>query len=1033
MLTFYHATSSDRLLSHLLTIIKTQPPSSVFTEEQFMVANHGVERWLSQQLAQHFQVFANYQFFLPEPFFQQLNRKLKKSPTNQSLTQEQLLWQIEALLRDVDREVFAPLQDYLSGDNLPMKRYQLATVLSQLFHAYQQARPELLLAWQQGLRKTQHPAEIWQQALWQKIVTASESENYAPLYQTTIAQLQQAQHGQFRYQLPERLFAFAIPTLPPLALQYLHAVAKHCQVHFYCLAPSITLTAQHPVLASLGQQGRAFWHSVQNLPGLQNLENLNRPILAEQRHTILAHLQSDLARGVGSDSTTALQRDDSISIHACHSRMREVEVVKNQLVDSLEKRPALQLHEMVIVAPNIQDYAPYLHAVFTDIPHSIASQHLQLGHEVCAAFIQFLKLCDSRFGWQTVMDLLEQPSIYPSFDLSTDDLDLLKYWLNQTQIRWGQSAQHKRQFALPPLHENTWQASLERLLMGYAVNQEDDFVAGVLPYPHLEGSSAQALGGLCDFIHLLFAASHQLQQVHTLQAWSEQFAQYSERLFAKVSPSEQHILQNLMADLAEKFAPIHQQTLELKVITRWLDQQLASQTSASGLLRGQLTCCSLAAVRGIPFQVIALLGMNEGEFPRLQKPTTFDLIAQYPRAGDFSQRADDRQQFLELLFAARQQLIITYIGQSLAQNQTLPPAVVVSELVEVLENDYLLQNLVIKQPLQAFSRHYFTGENPQLLNYSKTDCATALALASEKPLKSLWWQGTIQPKIEQVIELIELFSFYRQPQRYFLRRQLALSLQPLAATPSEREPFSVEGLEAYAIYQDWIEALLNEQPFSLEKLQAQGQWLSGVMAKLEFAQRQSQLVEFVSKIKGLNLGIKIEPLAVDSECGQWRLIGKLEHRYQQGSLFYRFAPLKGKDFFIALLHHVLVNQQQPETTHLLSTDQHLVFAPELSSSVLLGQLIDLYVKGQQQPAALFTESVLDYVKQASLLKNSTRATKSAWDAASEKWRLALEQPHQLELKRLFSGIAETREVLNAEFVELCEDIILPIWEGCLRA
>ena len=60
-------------------------------------------------------------------------------------------------------------------------------------------------------------------------------------------------------------------------------------------------------------------------------------------------------------------------------------------------------------------------------------------------------------------------------------------------------------------------------------------------------------------------------------------------------------------------------------------------------------------MRSIPFKVIALLGMNEGEFPKIDRNPSFDLIAQHFRKGDRSRRADDRYQFLEIILSARQQ------------------------------------------------------------------------------------------------------------------------------------------------------------------------------------------------------------------------------------------------------------------------------------------------------------------------------------------------------------------------------------------
>jgi exodeoxyribonuclease V gamma subunit len=84
-------------------------------------------------------------------------------------------------------------------------------------------------------------------------------------------------------------------------------------------------------------------------------------------------------------------------------------------------------------------------------------------------------------------------------------------------------------------------------------------------------------------------------------------------------------------------------------------------------------------------------------------------------------------------------LIITYIGQSISHNETIPPSVVISELLEVLEESYQLSDLITRHPLQPFSPRYFNG-TPDLFSFSEADCETARALSAPKPAPALWWQ-----------------------------------------------------------------------------------------------------------------------------------------------------------------------------------------------------------------------------------------------------------------------------------------------------
>ncbi len=1041
MFILHSSNKTENLVAHLTAVIENSPLASPFAKEVFLIQSQGMERWLSQQLASQFKVWGNYEFLFPGKFFSSLAQHLDSRLSDAAFERNLMLWRIEALLRRLDGEAFLPLTQYLSGENIALKRYQLAQQLSQIFDQYQMMRPDMLEAWQKGQLLYQTATERWQQALWLQITEQTGNKHRGSLWLDVIAKLNTAKPGAFSVQLPERISVFGLNTLPPLFLSYLDGLSKHCDLHLFLLNPAQDFWADlaskrqrsldedftgHPLLSTLGQQGREFQEML-----LEQTQFDFEPESFETNEALnnLQRLQNAILNN--SPDGQIQQHDDSISIHACHSRMREVEVLKNELLQALENDPTLELRDMVVMAPDIQVYEPFISAVFDDIQHAIADRSLRLSNNALDAFIRFLDLSQSRFGWQTVLDLLEQPVVYPGFGLSETDLELIKHWVQDTHVRWGKSAQHKQELGLPELNENTWQATLDRLLMGYAVGSDQDFVDAVLPYPDIEGSSALALGGLCDFMQLLFKAAKELKQPKPLKSWSAQLYYYADQLLAAAEPIERQQLNELLAELSAELAAVHHDDVELQVIVSWLEGMVSERKSTNGFLRGQLTFCSMLPMRSIPFKVIALLGMNDGEFPKIDRNPTFDLLAQNFRKGDRSRRADDRYQFLEILLSARQRLIMTYIGQSISHNDAIPPSVVISELLEVLPGR---GDLITRHPLQSFSRRYFDGSE-DLFSFSETDCETAKALScrGERPVAAvdLWWQGDIPEDTTEteVIELSELFNFFRHPQRFFMQRQMDVRFSRMDADAEEREPFSVAKLEGYAIYHEWINETLNGKPITVKKLQAQGRWLAGVPGELEFERQQQVVNGFVERIKAKNLGAPLDDLPIDINIGPYRLVGKLGNRYQHGSLIYRYADLKGKDFICALLHHAVINRVQPQSTYLLSTDEDLVLLPEHCQIVQLTELIDSYRLGRKQPDAFFTEPALAYIKQAHKLTASNRASKSALDAATEQLSRAAQQPYEPELRRLYGNGADLSRVLGESFEQQCQRLLQPLWEA----
>ena len=1036
MFILHSSNKTENLLIHLSSVIENMPLSQPFDKEVFLIQSQGMERWLSQQLASHFGVWCNFDFLFPGKFFSTLASKIDKQLNDALFDRDLMLWRFELLLRDLNGDGFKPLQNYLQGENKELKRFQLAQQLSQIFDQYQMMRPDMLDLWQQGRTLYQSDTELWQRELWLQISQSTGNKHRGALWQEAINTLNQCAENDFSDILPERLFIFGLNTLPPLFLGFLQALSRHCDVHLFLLNPAQVYWADlvnkkqfdidsegHPLLSALGQQGREFQQMLLEQARFSyEPDSFDEPEITNNLQQLQADILNNQLDGC------KLDKDNSLSIHACHSRRREIEILKDQILLSLEQNPDLELRDIVVMAPDIQQYTPFISATFSNIQHAIADKTLRLSNTTLDVFIRFLKLSQGRFGWQGILDLLEQEVVFTNFSLSASDLELIKHWVADTQVRWGKSAVHKKDLGFPEFNQNTWQAMLDRLLMGYAVGNDEVFVDGVLPYKEIEGSSAQVLGGLNDFIQLLFKASDDLKHATSLSNWRNRLYRYADQLISSKSSNQQLERQQLNELLDELIAitQIHNENISLDIVVAWLESQLSESKSSNGFLRGQLTFCSMLPMRSIPFKVIALLGLNEGEFPKIDRHLSFDLIAHNFRLGDRSRRTDDRYQFLEILLSSRQQLIITYIGQSNQNNAEISPSVVISELLDVLNNYYQLDNLVTKHPIQPFSPQYF-NEDPELFSFSSADYETVLSLQKIQNKPQHWWQKTLDHKETEIITLNELFSFYRHPQQYFIQQQLGLRFNDISAEAEEREPFSIHGLDAYAINQQWVDHQLNNQNFPLDKLQAQGKWISGICAELEFEQQNRAINEFTQLIQQQNLGPKQPDCAIDIHIGNYRLIGSLSNLYEHGSLIYRYAKPKGKDFMLAWLHHLVINQHQTQNTCLISLDQPLIFTANEAKISLLEQLLTIYKQGLQQPNCFYTEAAFAYVTQTHKLNTSKRSKTPAIISAREQLKKQLDYDRYLQ--QLYQNVEDLSKLLNTDFENQCTELILPVWQA----
>jgi exodeoxyribonuclease V gamma subunit len=175
------------------------------------------------------------------------------------------------------------------------------------------------------------------------------------------------------------------------------------------------------------------------------------------------------------------------------------------------------------------------------------------------------------------------------------------------------------------------------------------------------------------------------------------------------------------------------QAFSLPVLRDWLQRKL-TMASPLGFLSGGVTFCAMVPMRSIPFKVLCLIGMNDGAYPRDERPVSFDLVARHPRRGDRSRRFDDRYLFLEAILSARQRLYLSYVGLSARNNEPLPPSALIAELLDCFKamcGEAAAAQLLVRHPLQPFSPRCYDGRDPA--GQFRPELAAALAAPPAQP------------------------------------------------------------------------------------------------------------------------------------------------------------------------------------------------------------------------------------------------------------------------------------------------------------
>ena len=290
-----------------------------------------------------------------------------------------------------------------------------------------------------------------------------------------------------------------------------------------------------------------------------------------------------------------------------------------------------------------------------------------------------------------MLDLAGRDPVRRRFRFSDDDLYRLEEWVNGAFVRWGFDAAHRSSFQLEGIAANTWQAGLDRILLGVTMAEERQRLFGdTLPLDDVDSGDIDLAGRLAEFLERLQGRLDALAGFRPVAEWAATLAELSDSLVA-TTPGDAWQRAQLKAVLDELVGEATEDEVASAVdlscddVRSILSERLRGRPTRANFRTGHLTVCTLVPMRSIPHRVVCLLGLDDGSFPRHIERDGDDLTARHPRVGDRDARSEDRQLLLDALLAAQDHLVVTYSGRDERTNLRRPPAVPVGELLDVVE------------------------------------------------------------------------------------------------------------------------------------------------------------------------------------------------------------------------------------------------------------------------------------------------------------------------------------------------------------
>ena len=896
--------------------LASPPPNSsqhdVFLPSAVAVSHQGIAHWLRQQLSMRNGVAFNLDFpLIGGLVWRVLNACLKSTDGNfhdDCWQRDSLHWALYKILQ------------LNESQHSSYARYLEAGTLASLYDQYLYSRPELIQYWQSETTSDQSlaaqlaakaiaplplddPRVVRQGDFWRCLHKQNTpAKHRVDLLQELSTQPELVASVVHQY---KSIHLFLTGPQPAWFYQLMDMIGQHCELYHYQLNPgpnyygdiprmqqalqaelqdSEELVDNHDGVDPTNSDEAAFDGGPCG-DGLGFLTYFSRPLWAEQS-LLLEHYgqstQTDLFRRPQGDtvlgsaqaalfdldlsikaqvSELRAKGDRSLTFHRCHSRLREVQVAKDLVMDFLARHPQAQLSDVLIMSTAIEDYLPEINAVWgVHSPSDIDSGQaffINVGQRqspgrapVAQLLIWLLQTEPENVQLSDLVLHLSQMHDHGAIDVELEAIEALAELLasfgamrgiaiGEVAISASEESQGKPitiDEALDALYEflatgrclineiapevdlhvargvqqevlgilSWWVECLRRFYRGMAAltavvpsSAECDIEDGV------QGGNTNG-GEEADGVKLWAELSLEIAREYCTD---EQGSLLEEHEFSKLS---RQIRQGFSAWEADPEKPWFDRQIALLA----LRQALSELTPEYGFMLGGVSFCSLQPLQAVPAKQIILMGQGvESIF--LDNPADYqDLLAIKWRPGDRHFVDQAMTLFLQTVLAARTELALTFVGWSEDGTEKIVPNQPTRALLSLLTLDDDPSGQIYDHPLRVDSHQYNASESILPPSYDTLWLETSQTALSSRKKESLALGDLLDTKSpigwqevsftgEERLKLTKMKAVFGNPLLAYARHTLHLHndrSQPAHYSSIEQESrIDLNSLQSYSV------------------------------------------------------------------------------------------------------------------------------------------------------------------------------------------------------------------------------------------
>jgi exodeoxyribonuclease V gamma subunit len=868
--------------------------SNIFNPMPVVVGTNTAKDWLKEFIAKDKGIVGNLSFKNSNDCIVSISKLFGVNESTSDLIQPiQLNWLIYSVFGSAEfQKDFPDIATYFKDNDL--KRFTLAEKVAALYDKYQNLKPSIISSWNNAVYLPEKKDEIWQCFVWREVIKMTArgiSDLSKTIDRITAALCDETQIALLKLKMPSITFFGQIEYSEEL-LELLKVLANHIVVSIFRV--DFTLEEHKESPNRLIQNFGKFTTTQNELFAKLGIETICLNNTIDFKTNLLGALKKGI---IEKEQVINKQIDDSITINNCFSINREVEVLYHYLIKQFEQDPTLGARDICVMTPHPEEYAAAIAAFFTssdyEIKYTIYDTNINIEESPYAALLAVLALDQDDFTSEEVLKLLDYTYLRSKFDFS-EDLSAVRRAIQMANIRHGFDGKTE-------LETNyvSWHYGLKRLMYGICIKNDGGLIQidGEHFYPvnQFEGEDANDIIRLNYFVEQLITFITKRNSAKTLMEWVA-FTEQNAEIFLNTTQYDLTYFFLKLGKMGEVNCFLNEELIPFSVFKYHLESVLRGMESGSKTGFSGVRFTSLQPFLTAPAKIIAFLGMNNADFPRKQPRLSFDLASNVRTTADL-----DKQLFLNSLLVADNKIYISYVGQSVKDNSSIPPSTVVDELQAAIEPmlypDNTIESLITKHPLHGFSSLY--NKNSKLYRYFK-----------ESKRLNMDIENTPNPETEAFsneIKISDLYYFLADPMKWYYNKILGIYYNEDDAILPETELFALNNLEKWIIKDEVLSLTDFEESqlesFRIEKVKKGKLPLShtGECLLLNTYKDMEQLKILFGEItSGVSETVELKDLTI----GKYHLIGQIDSVYYNRFAFGTVSKDKYKYRLKALIQYL---------------------------------------------------------------------------------------------------------------------------------